>query len=60
MKAQWGHILTAARNWIIGSPSNAFAYWYTYIPVSAAIILFSIGWNLIGDGLRDILDPRQR
>lgn len=59
MKAEWGHILTAARNWIIGSPANAFEYWYTYVPVSAAIIFFSIGWNLIGDGLRDVLDPRQ-
>lgn len=59
MKAQWGHMLTAARNWIIGSPSDAFLYWYTYIPVSAAIILFSVGWNLVGDGLRDVLDPRQ-
>ena len=59
MKAEWGHMLTAARNWIIGSPANAFEYWYTYIPVSAAIILFSIGWNLIGDSLRDVFDPRQ-
>lgn len=59
MKAEWGHMLTNARNWIIGSPANAFEYWYTYIPVSAAIILFAVGWNLIGDGLRDALDPRQ-
>jgi len=28
--------------------------------VSAAIVLFSVGWNLVGDGLRDALDPRLR
>jgi peptide/nickel transport system permease protein len=60
MEADWGQMLSAARNWIVGSPSNAFAYWYTYLPVSGAIILFSVGWNLIGDGLRDLFDPRLR
>jgi peptide/nickel transport system permease protein len=58
MKADWGQMLTAARDWIIGGPDKAFQYWYTYIPPSAAIVLFSMGWNLIGDGLRDLFDPR--
>jgi peptide/nickel transport system permease protein len=56
--ADWGMILKFARNWVIGAPANAFAYWYTYIPPIVAIVLFSIGWNLIGDGLRDALDPQ--
>jgi peptide/nickel transport system permease protein len=60
MEADWGQMLSAARDWIIGAPSNAFEYWYTYIPPSAAIVLFSMGWNLIGDGLRDLFDPRLR
>jgi peptide/nickel transport system permease protein len=60
MEADWGQMLTAARDWIVGAPNDAFIYWYTYLPVSAAIVLFSIGWNLIGDGLRDLLDPRLR
>jgi ABC-type dipeptide/oligopeptide/nickel transport system permease subunit len=25
-----------------------------------ALLLFGLGWNLIGDALRDILDPRLR
>jgi peptide/nickel transport system permease protein len=58
--ADWGQMLSLSRNWIIGSPADAFEYWYTYMPVSAAIVLFSIGWSLIGDGLRDALDPRMR
>jgi peptide/nickel transport system permease protein len=53
-------MLSVSRDWIVGSPSNAFEYWYTYVPASAAILLFSIGWNLIGDGLRDVMDPRLR
>jgi peptide/nickel transport system permease protein len=56
--ADWGMILKFARNWVIGGPANAFEYWYTYIPPIVAIVLFSIGWNLIGDGLRDALDPQ--
>lgn len=60
MEADWGQMLSVSRDWIIGSPSNAFEYWYTYVPVSVAIVLFSIGWSLIGDGLRDVLDPRLR
>jgi peptide/nickel transport system permease protein len=56
--ADWGMMLKFARNWVIGAPSNAFAYWYTYIPPIIAIVLFSIGWNLIGDSLRDVLDPQ--
>jgi peptide/nickel transport system permease protein len=58
--ADWGWMLNIGRNWIIGTPSNAFQYWYAYLPPIAAIVLFSVGWNLIGDGLRDLMDPRTR
>ena len=60
MQADWGLMLSAARDWIIGPPSRAFEHWYTYMPVSAAIVFFSTGWALVGDGLRDALDPRLR
>jgi peptide/nickel transport system permease protein len=60
MLADWGQMLAFARHWIVGGPGRAFEYWYTYLPVSAAIVLYSVGWNLIGDGLRDALDPRLR
>ena len=60
MQADWGIMLSSARNWIIGPPSEAFRYWYTFLPVSAAIVIFSTGWCLVGDGLRDALDPRLR
>ena len=34
--------------------------WWTVIPPLAAISLTTLGFNLLGDGLRDILDPRLR
>jgi peptide/nickel transport system permease protein len=60
MMADWGFMLEAARDWIIGPPARAFEHWYTYMPVSLALVLFSTGWSLVGDGVRDALDPRLR
>jgi peptide/nickel transport system permease protein len=56
----WGQMLAAARYWVVGGTSRPFAYWYTYLPLSLAVVLYAAGWNLIGDGLRDALDPRMR
>jgi peptide/nickel transport system permease protein len=56
--ADWGKMVNNSRNWIVSAPATALKYWYTFIPPSLAIILFSFGWNLIGDGLRNLLDPR--
>jgi len=60
MEVNWAQMLEQARDWIIGGPDKPFQYWYTYLPVSLAIVLFSVGWNLVGDGLQDVLDPRLR
>ena len=56
--ADWGQMLSVSRDWIIGVPGNPFGYWFTYLPPSLALLLFSVGWNLLGDGLRRALDPR--
>jgi peptide/nickel transport system permease protein len=58
--ADWGTLINLSRNWILGAPGNAFAYWYVLIFPGAAIFLFVLGWNLLGDAFRDILDPRLR
>jgi len=60
LEADWGQILRYSRDWIIGAPGHAFEYWYTFLPPCIAIVLFSMGWSLLGDGLRDALDPRMR
>ena len=56
--ADWGQMINFARNWIVGTQNNTFAYWYTITIPGLFIFLFVMGWNLLGDSLRDILDPR--
>jgi len=58
--ADWGQLISLARNWIMGKGGNPFAYWYTLVYPGMAIFLFVLAWNLVGDALRDILDPRLR
>jgi len=60
LSADWGQMLSVSRDWIVGTPASAFEYWYTYLVPSGAILLFSVGWNLVGDGLRELLDPHRR
>jgi peptide/nickel transport system permease protein len=56
--ADWGQMIQFARNWIVGPPGDPLAYWYTVTIPGLFILFFVLGWNLIGDAFRDILDPR--
>ena len=47
----WGSILASGRAYLILAP------WVTLFP-GIAIMLAVLGFNLLGDGLRDALDPR--
>ena len=58
--ADWGQMISFARNWMLGTQGNPAQYWYTVVYPGAAILLFCLGWNLMGDAFRDILDPRLR
>ena len=58
--ADWGQLIALSRNWILGSAGNPFEYWHTVAIPGLAIFLFVLGWNLLGDAVRDILDPRQK
>lgn len=49
----WGQMLADAQTWMIMAPQLAI------IP-GLAIILTVLGLNLLGDGLRDMLDPKNR
>ncbi|MGY1742200.1 MULTISPECIES: ABC transporter permease [unclassified Blastococcus] len=49
----WGLMLADGRGFI------EQAWWYTVFP-GLAIVLTVLCFNLLGDGLRDVLDPRQR
>ena len=54
--ADWGQLLSFARNWI----TNLAQYWYILVYPGVALVLFVLGWNLVGDSLRDVLDPKMR
>lgn len=55
----WGTLLVGGRDWII-VPGGIFTYWWVFLPIALALILFGVGWNLLGDGLNDALNPRTR
>lgn len=48
----WGSMLNTAKNFISQAP------WMSVWP-GAAIFLVVLGFNLLGDGLRDAIDPRE-
>jgi len=54
--ADWGQMISFARNWV----PSLIEYWYIVVYPGVAIVLFVLAWNLVGDALRDILDPRLR
>jgi peptide/nickel transport system permease protein len=58
--ADWGQMISRSQNWIYGNPQNPFAYWHTFMIPGIFIFIFVLGWNLLGDAFRDILDPTLR
>jgi peptide/nickel transport system permease protein len=52
--ADWGQMINFARNWV----PSLVTHWYIVLFPGLAIVLFVLSWNLVGDALRDILDPR--
>jgi peptide/nickel transport system permease protein len=56
--ADWGQLTSFARNWIVGPPGDSLKYWYAVTIPGLFILFFVLGWNLLGDAFRDILDPR--
>jgi peptide/nickel transport system permease protein len=50
---EWGRTIAEAREFL------PMAWWYAAFP-GLAIFMVVMGFNLLGDGLRDVLDPRLR
>ena len=50
---EWGAMVSETRNFISSAP------WSSSAP-ALAILFTVLGFNLLGDGLRDVLDPRAR
>jgi peptide/nickel transport system permease protein len=49
--ASWGNILADAENFY------QYAWWYVVFP-AAALLITTLAFNLLGDGIRDAMDPR--
>jgi peptide/nickel transport system permease protein len=49
--AEWGAMVSGGRNYFLDQ------WWYATFP-GLAILISAMGFNLLGDGLRDLLDPR--
>ena len=49
---EWGAMIASARRFMLGQ------WWVPTIP-GLAIFVVSLAFNLLGDGLRDVLDPKQ-
>ena len=54
--ADWGQLLSFARDWM----TQLGEFWYIIIFPGVALVLFVLSWNLVGDALRDVLDPRMQ
>jgi peptide/nickel transport system permease protein len=51
--AEWGAMVSGGRDFLLDQ------WWYPTFP-GLAILVTAVGFNLLGDGLRDIFDPRLR
>jgi ABC-type dipeptide/oligopeptide/nickel transport system permease subunit len=50
---EWGTIISSARDYLITAP-------HIFIFPGIALLVTALGFNLIGDAMRDLLDPRLR
>ena len=53
-KAEWGVMINMGLQYVVSGQ-----WWITFFP-GTAIALTVMGFNLIGDGLQDVFDPRRR
>jgi ABC-type dipeptide/oligopeptide/nickel transport system permease subunit len=51
--ATWGNVLSSGKNFLFDAP------WLTFIP-GFAVLIVVLAFNLFGEGLRDVLNPKLR
>ena len=54
-QASWGSIIHAAMTMHVMTE-----YWFAWIPAGILILLTVLGFNFVGDGLRDAFDPKMK
>lgn len=53
--ASWGTIINASTDMFVMTN-----YWWVWIPAGTCILLTVLGFNFVGDGLRDAFDPKMK
>ncbi len=53
--ASWGNIIND-----VNSTYVLTNYWFVWIPASVCLLITVLGFNFVGDGLRDAFDPKMK
>lgn len=53
--ASWGNIMNDVSNSFVLT-----SYWFVWIPAGVCLVLSVLGFNFVGDGLRDAFDPKMK
>lgn len=53
--ASWGNIISDVSNAHVLT-----SYWFVWIPAGVCLVLAVLGFNFVGDGLRDAFDPKMK
>ena len=53
--ASWGNIISDVNNSFVMSN-----YWFIWIPAGVCLLIAVLGFNFVGDGLRDAFDPKMK
>lgn len=53
--ASWGNIINDVNNAYVMTN-----YWFIWIPAGICLLITVLGFNFVGDGLRDAFDPKMK
>lgn len=53
--ASWGNIISDVNNSFVMTN-----YWFVWIPAGVCLLITVLGFNFVGDGLRDAFDPKMK
>ena len=53
--ASWGNIVNAVNDVYVLTN-----FWFVWIPAGFLILITALGFNFVGDGLRDAFDPKMK
>jgi len=54
----WATLLNLGKNWIIGPGGNLLNRWWIFLPITLALVFFSVTWSFVGDELNHWMNPK--